>query len=155
MAEFAPVGGRTFIGEQVHMDGAIRCREDLHIDGSFEGIIDLAEHRLTVGEKGRVAAEIRVRNATIRGQVKGNILSKGKIEITRPARFVGKIEAEGIAVEDGAYLKAVIRLTRDPAADAIPGHGPLEARTFSDEKRVEATPGPDLNQGSETCRSSE
>ena len=110
--EFAPVGGRTFIGEQVHMDGFIRCREDLYIDGSFEGTIELEQHRLTVGEKGRVAAEIRVRNASINGQVKGNILSEGKIEITRHGRFVGKIEAEGIIVADGAYLKAVIQMAR-------------------------------------------
>jgi cytoskeletal protein CcmA (bactofilin family) len=155
LEEFVPVGGRTFIGEQVQMEGLIRCREDLYIDGSFEGTIELKEHRLTVGEKGRVAAEIRVQNATISGQVKGSILSQGKIEITRPGHFVGQIEAGGIAVEDGAYLKAVIRLTRDPVADAIPGPDPFETRTFPGEKRVEETPGSGLNQGNETCRSFE
>jgi cytoskeletal protein CcmA (bactofilin family) len=152
LEEFVPMGGRTFIGDQVQMEGFIRCGEDLYIDGSFEGTIELKEHRLTVGEKGRVAAEIRVQNATISGQVKGSILSQGKIEITRPGHFVGQIEAGRIAVADGAYLKAVIRLARDPAADAIPGHGPLEAWTVPGEKRVEETPGPGLNQRNETFR---
>ena len=124
--ECRAAGGRTFIGEQVHMDGFIRCREDLHIDGSFEGAIELKEHRLSVGEKGRVAAEIRVRNATISGQVEGNIFSEGKIEITRHGRFVGKLEAEGIAVADGAYLKAVIQMARGPVADPVPVCGPSE-----------------------------
>jgi cytoskeletal protein CcmA (bactofilin family) len=136
-AEFAPLGRRTFIGEQVHMDGFIRCREDLHIDGSFEGTIELKEHRLSVGEKGRVAAEIRVRNATISGQVKGNILSEGKIEITRHGRFVGKIEAEGITVADGAYLKAVIQMARGPAcgpSEECPASGQIDSREAFDQE---------------------
>lgn len=136
-AELAPVARRTFIGEQVQMDGFIRCREDLHIDGSFEGTIELKEHRLSVGEKGRVAAEIRVRNATISGQVKGNILSEGKIEITRQGRFVGKIEAEGITVADGAYLKAVIQMARGPVcgpSEACPASGQIDSREASDQE---------------------
>ncbi len=147
--ELGPVVGRTFIGEQVHLEGIIRCREDLYIDGLVEGTIELKEHRLTVGEKGRVAAEMRVQNATINGQVKGSILSQGKIEITRLGRFVGQIEAGGIAVADGAFLKAVIRLTQDPAADTIPANGPLEQCPASGEIDMEEA----LSQGNETCGS--
>jgi cytoskeletal protein CcmA (bactofilin family) len=154
-AEFVLVADRTFIGEQVHMEGFIRCGEDLHIDGRVEGTVELEEHRLTIGEKGRVDAEIRVKDATISGEVKGTILSQGKIEITRLGRFVGQIEAGGIAVEDGAYLKAVIRLSRDSAADAIPGPGPSETETVPGEEHVEETPGSGLNQENETGRSSE
>jgi cytoskeletal protein CcmA (bactofilin family) len=149
LEELGPVVGRTFIGEQVQMEGFIRCSEDLYIDGSVEGTIELKEHRLTVGEKGRVAAEIRVQNATISGHVKGRILSQGKIEITRLGHFVGQIEAGGIAVADGAYLKAVIRLTRDPAADTISAHGPLEECPASGEIDMEEA----LNPGNKTCRS--
>jgi cytoskeletal protein CcmA (bactofilin family) len=141
-----PEVGRAFIGERVQMEGFIRCREDLHIDGSVEGTIELNEHRLTVGEKGRVAGEIRVRNATISGNVKGSIFSRGHIEITRLGHFEGLIEAEGIAVADGADLKAEIRLTRDPAADTISASGPLTSWTGPGEKRAEETFGPGLNQ---------
>lgn len=119
------------------MDGFIRCREDLHIDGSFEGTIELKEHRLSVGEKGRVAGEIRARNATISGQVEGNILSEGKIEITRHGRFVGKIEAEGIAVADGACLKAVIQMARGTVcglSDECPASGPIDSREAPDQE---------------------
>jgi cytoskeletal protein CcmA (bactofilin family) len=147
--ELAPVVGRTFIGEQVQMQGFIRCREDLYIDGSAEGTIELKEHRLTVGIKGRVAAEMHVQDATISGHVKGRILSQGKVEITRSGHFVGQIEAGGIAVADGAYLKAVIRLTRDPAADTIPENGPLEECPASGEIDMEEA----LNPGNETCHS--
>jgi cytoskeletal protein CcmA (bactofilin family) len=147
LEELGPAVGRTFIGEQVQMEGFIRCREDLVIDGSVEGTIELKEHRLTVGEKGRVAAEIRVQNATISGRVKGRLFSQGKIEITRSGHFVGQIEAGGIAVADGAYLKAAIRLIRDPAAHAIPANGPLEKGPASGEIEMEET----LNQGNETC----
>jgi cytoskeletal protein CcmA (bactofilin family) len=154
--ELLPVADRTFVGEEVHMEGLIRCEEDLYIDGSVEGTIELANHRLTVGETGKVHAEIHAQNATISGRVKGTILSRGKVEITRQGHFEGQIEAGGIAVADGAYLKAVIRLTRDSAADAIPGNGPLEGWTAPpEEKHVEDTPGSALIQGNETGRSIE
>jgi len=148
-AEPLPVAERTFVGDQVHMQGLIRCGEDLYIDGSVEGTIELANHRLTVGEMGRVDAEIHAQNATIRGLVKGSIFSRGKIEITRQGHFEGQIEAGGIVVADGAYLKAVIRLTRD-AGDATPGKDPSEGWTAASEKHLEDNQGSTLNQGNDT-----
>jgi cytoskeletal protein CcmA (bactofilin family) len=148
-AEFMSVAGRTFIGDQVHMEGIIRCREDLFIDGSVKGTIELANHRLTVGEMGRVDAEIHAQNATISGRVKGSILSRGKIEITRHGQFTGQIEAGGVAVADGADLRAVIQLTRDPAAYAIAANGPLEKGPASGKIHMEKA----LNQGNGTCHS--
>jgi cytoskeletal protein CcmA (bactofilin family) len=145
-AELVPAADRTFIGEQVHMEGFIRCGEDLYIEGRVEGTIELEEHRLTIGEKGRVDADIRVQDATISGEVKGTILSHGKVEITRNGRFVGQLESGGIAVEDGVYLKAVIRLRRDSAAAATSGSGPSEIENVSGKEQVEEAPGPGLNQ---------
>jgi cytoskeletal protein CcmA (bactofilin family) len=138
------------------MEGFIRCREDLYIDGWVEGTIELEEHRLTIGEKGRVAAEIRVQDAKISGDVKGTILSHGKVEITRNGRFLGQVESRGIAVEDGAYLKAVIRLSRDAAAAAASGPGSSETGAVpGDEEHVEETSRSGQNKAYETGRSLE
>jgi cytoskeletal protein CcmA (bactofilin family) len=111
----APVDGgkQTIIGEHITIEGAIRGRENLVIDGSMKGNIELAQHQFTVGPKGKVEAEILAENVTVSGRLAGNIQASGKVLITREADFSGEIKAKRIAVEDGAFLKAVIELERD------------------------------------------
>lgn len=116
---------KTIIGEAVSIKGSIHGRGNLLIQGSVKGTIDLNNHHLTVGPNGNVDAEIKAENVTISGQLAGNINARGKVEITKTAVFAGEIKARRIAIEDGAYLKAVIELEREPkpagaAKPAIP-----------------------------------
>lgn len=120
----APVEGKTIIGEQITIDGAIRGKEDLLIEGSVKGRIEVEAHRLTVGSRGQVEAEIQAANVTISGRLVGNINATGKVEITKEADFNGEIKAKSISVEDGAYLKAVIELEREPGKKPVPAIKP-------------------------------
>lgn len=117
---------RTVIGEHITIEGDIRGKEDLLIEGSIKGSIDLGEYHLTVGPKGQVEAEIKADNVTISGRLMGNIHAKGKVAITKEADFTGEIKARRISVEDGAYLKAVIELERAQASPAQPMPKPVE-----------------------------
>ena len=108
----------TIIGEQVSIEGRIKGGEDLVIEGTVEGSIDLEKCHLTVGPKGEVKAEIQAGNVTISGRVTGNIIAQDKVEITKEANFNGDIKAKRISVEDGAYLKAVIEVEREPQKTA-------------------------------------
>ncbi len=112
------VGGKTIIGEQVSVEGSIQGREDLIIEGAVKGSIKLEKYHLIVGSKGKVEAEIHAGNVTISGRVTGNIKAQDKVEITKEADFNGEIKAKRISVEDGAYLKAVIEVEREPQKKA-------------------------------------
>ena len=105
---------RTIIGNQIFIEGVIRGKEDLLIDGSVKGSIELNAHHLTVGPKGQVNAEVHAEHVTISGKLVGNIKATGRVEITKAADFNGEIKAKSISVEDGAFLKAVIELEREP-----------------------------------------
>lgn len=111
---------KTIIGENISIAGDIQGKEDLVIEGSVKGKIELEKHHLTVGSKGQVEAEISADSVTISGQLMGNIKALGKVEITKEADFNGEIKAKRISVEDGAYLKAVIELEREPERKAAP-----------------------------------
>jgi cytoskeletal protein CcmA (bactofilin family) len=86
----------------------------------------LKSHQLTVGSKGQVEAEVRAANITISGKLEGNINASGRVEITKEADFNGEIKAKSISVEDGAYLKAVIELEREPTQKTVPLGKPEE-----------------------------
>jgi cytoskeletal protein CcmA (bactofilin family) len=103
---------KTVIGQHISVEGIIRGGENLVIEGSMKGTIELEKHQVTVGPNGQVEAEIHADNVTISGRLAGNIKAHGKVEITKDADFSGEIKAKRIAVEDGAYLKAVIELER-------------------------------------------
>lgn len=109
----------TIIGNQVSIEGKIKGGEDLVIEGTVEGSIELEKCHLTVGPKGEVKAEIQAGNVTISGRVTGNIKAQDKVEITKEADFNGDIKAKRISVEDGACLKAVIEVEREPQKKAM------------------------------------
>lgn len=121
----AATAEKTVIGEDISIKGSIHGKGDLVIQGSIKGTIDLNNHHLTVGPNGNVEAEVNAEHVTIGGHLAGNINARGKVEITKTAVFTGEIKAKRISVEDGAYLKAVIELEREPkpqgpAKPAIP-----------------------------------
>lgn len=105
--------GKTIIGKQVAIEGGIQGSEDLVIEGTVRGSIELEKFHLTVGPKGKVEAEIRAGNVTVSGQLKGNIKALDRVDITKDADFNGEIKAKRISVEDGAYVKAVIEVERE------------------------------------------
>jgi cytoskeletal protein CcmA (bactofilin family) len=114
----------TIIGENISIEGHIRGNEHLVIEGSMKGNVQLEGHDFRVGSKGRVEGEIKAENVKISGQMIGNIMTKGKVEITKEADFMGDIRAKGISIEDGAYFKGSIELAQEPHRKTIPGEKP-------------------------------
>jgi cytoskeletal protein CcmA (bactofilin family) len=124
-------GDGTLIGEHISIEGTIRADEDIVIDGSMKGTIEVKTHQLTVGPKGKVEADVTAESVVISGRMTGNIIARSKVLITKNADFSGQIKAKRIAVEDGAYIKASIELERE-GEKAAPGAAqrPIDAMTF-------------------------
>ncbi|HSB17519.1 MAG TPA: polymer-forming cytoskeletal protein [Bryobacteraceae bacterium] len=114
--------GGALIGKSVVMKGQVYSREDLYIDGEVEGTVELQEHRLTIGPNGKVQAGIKAREVVVIGTVHGNIEAADKIDIRKDAKLVGDIRTSRIVIEDGAYFKGSIDISRTevskPAAPA-------------------------------------
>ncbi|MDX2150060.1 MAG: polymer-forming cytoskeletal protein [Bryobacteraceae bacterium] len=112
-------GGAAIIGASVAIRGDITASEDLVINGHVEGTIQLDEHRLSVGPRGKVKAQIAAREVMIQGNVEGDIEARDKITIKNDGSLVGDIRVAGIVIEDGAYFKGSIDIIR-PAVEAAP-----------------------------------
>jgi cytoskeletal protein CcmA (bactofilin family) len=80
------------------------------------------EEKTIIGEHISIEGSISGReDLEIAGSMKGNIKSHEKVELTREADFYGEIRANSISVEDGAYIKGVIELDREPNRKSSPG----------------------------------
>ena len=83
--------------------------------------------------------EIAARNVSVSGEFKGNIKSHEKVEITREADFYGEIKAKSISIEDGAYIKGVIELDREPNRKSTGAQKP-NATTAPETGKAPGTP---------------
>jgi cytoskeletal protein CcmA (bactofilin family) len=106
------------LGPSLHVKGEINGNEDLHIDGSVEGLISLEDRKLTVGASAKVSADIVAREIVVYGSVKGNLRARDRIEIKKDGSVIGDLTTARIMIEDGAYFKGSIEIER---GDAQPG----------------------------------
>ena len=112
--------GVAVLGKSVMVKGQILSREDLTIDGEVEGTVELQENRLTIGPNGRVQASVKAREIVILGTVHGNVEATEKIDIRKEAKLVGDIKTQRIVIEDGAYFKGSIDITKPEVAKTVP-----------------------------------
>ena len=99
------------IGASMTIKGDIRAREELLVDGEVEGSLE-SQSSLTVGQNGKVRANIKAREVIVYGSVRGNVEVAEKIAIRDQGSLVGDIKAAGISIDDGAYFKGSIDIVR-------------------------------------------
>ncbi len=110
-------GGRAVIGPSIQIKGELSGGEDLLIEGRIEGKVALAQHAVTVGAKGRLAADIHARAVHVEGEVEGNIAAEELIVLKKSARVRGDLVAPRVVIEDGARFKGSVDMeTKRPAA---------------------------------------
>ena len=126
----AAVGSAT-LGKNVTVKGQIMSREDLTIDGEVEGTVECQEHRLTIGPNGRVHAGLKAREIVIYGSIQGNVEAAEKIDIKKEAKLVGDIKTSRIMIEDGAYFKGSIDITKAAQPQRPPAAPPIVAAAAS------------------------
>jgi cytoskeletal protein CcmA (bactofilin family) len=110
--------GTAALGKNVTIKGQIFAREDLMIDGEVEGTVECQEHRLTIGPNARVQAGLKAREIVIHGSIQGNVDATDKIDIKKEAKLVGDIKTSRIVIEDGAYFKGSIDISKAGAKAA-------------------------------------
>jgi cytoskeletal protein CcmA (bactofilin family) len=106
-----------WLGSSLRVKGDISGAEDLLIDGAVEGMIQLDEHKVTVGTTAKLKADINARDVVVYGYVKGNVHATGRIEIKRNGAVIGNLTTAQIMIEDGADFKGSIEIDRGPTKE--------------------------------------
>ena len=96
------------ITQGIRIKGEITGKEDLFIDGTLEGKLDLGNASVTVGPNGKVTADVSAREVVIRGQLDGKIDGKERVQLWNSGRVTGEVRTERLAIEDGALLRGKV-----------------------------------------------
>ncbi len=108
----AASGTTARLGASLHVKGEITGNEDLHIDGTVEGLVQLDDRKLTVGASAKLTADVVAREVVVFGSVKGNLRARDRIEIKKDGSVIGDLTTARIMIEDGAYFKGAIEIDR-------------------------------------------
>jgi len=134
------------IGKSVVVKGQILSREDLTIEGEVEGTVEAQEHRLTVGQNGKVNASVKARELVVLGAIQGNVDITDKIDIRKEAKLVGDIKTARIVIEDGAFFKGNIDIVR-PEPSRQPAPQPASKPQAAAPVSAPASAGPAMTAG--------
>lgn len=116
------------IGSGIQVNGDITGDENLVIEGKVDGSIKLDANEVSVGQSGRVKADVSARIVRIDGRVDGDITGQEKVVITKSGNVRGNIKAPRVLLEDGAIFKGSI--------DMDPGDPVTERSATSSQKKT-------------------
>ena len=123
----------SVIGPTLVFKGELSADEDLIIEGHIEGTIAHHKKHLTVGEQGRVKADIHASSVIVLGQLVGDIRSDGTVTLAKGANVEGNIFCSRIAMEEGAMFKGKIDMREPPKETVVPKE-PLQAEPVRTDK---------------------
>lgn len=132
------------IGKSIVIKGDVTGEESLVIEGRVDGTIHLKNNDLTVGQSGRVNANVTANVVRIDGEVTGDIVGLEKVVVTKTGRVHGNIVGPRVTLEDGAKFKGSIDMDptgadRAAAAPSRPSAPSASARApAADAKPAEA-----------------
>jgi cytoskeletal protein CcmA (bactofilin family) len=106
-------GEFAHIGKSVVIKGELSGSEDLYLDGQVEGSILLKGNNLTVGPNGQVKANVNAKGVVVQGKLEGNLAASDRVELRKSAIVMGDIATQRIAIEEGAYLKGKVDISKD------------------------------------------
>ena len=96
------------VTQGIRIKGEVTGKEDIFLDGTLEGKLDLGNAVVTVGPNGKIKADISGREVIVRGQVEGKISGTERVQLWNTGRVVGEVRTERLAIEDGATLRGYV-----------------------------------------------
>lgn len=107
------------IGKSITIKGDLSGEEDIQVEGTVEGRVDLPNNQFTVGPEGRVRAEIHAKLVVVIGQVNGNIVAAERLEVQATGVIHGDVKSPRLIVHEGAVINGSIEMSKAPAPAKI------------------------------------
>ena len=100
------------LGANLHVKGELTGCEDLVIEGTFEGLVQLDDGNLTIARTAKVTADIVAAEIVVSGEVKGNVRAKERIRLKTDGSVTGDLTTPEILIEDGALFKGSVEIDK-------------------------------------------
>lgn len=112
----------THLGQSLVIHGQLQSDEDIVIDGVVQGQVHIRGAMLTVGERGKIEADVHGTRVLVRGSVHGSITATERIELSAEASVHGSLSANQVVIVDGARYDGSIDMQRRTVAAKVAQH---------------------------------
>jgi cytoskeletal protein CcmA (bactofilin family) len=109
------------IGRSLTIKGDLTAAEDLTVDFTLEGSIDLPGYKLMVDEPASVQARVTAGSVIVRGRLDGHVAAD-RLEISSTGSVQGSVVASKLLMQDGALLNGPVNTERAQAAASVARH---------------------------------
>ena len=98
----------SWLGPSLRVKGEISGHGDLLVDGSVQGVVHLSAWKLTIGPAANLEADLTAGEVLVRGNVKGNVHAKRRIEVGHEGSVIGDLTTRQVLIQDGARFRGSI-----------------------------------------------
>jgi len=110
----------SLIGAETSIEGNIRFKGGLRIDGRVKGDVIADEDQvsmLVISEDARIEGQVRVAHLLINGEVIGPVYSSELLELQPKARITGDVQYNALEMHGGAVVSG--KLTHAEAGEPV------------------------------------
>jgi len=94
----------TILGPESNFEGKLIFEGTVRIDGTFKGEIE-TPNVLVVGQGAKVEATLKVGSIIVNGEVEGDIIATGTVELNAPAIIRGNITTPDLTMAKGVIFE--------------------------------------------------
>ena len=125
--------GYSVIDDQLSISGDIHTEGTIRVDGRIEGTMHRAD-TLIIGAAGAVVGNIEAREVVIGGELSGDLMVSGRVEVQKSATVRGDIRAAAVMLEEGGTVHGHVSIHPIGADSAM----------IPSERRLALTPSRDM-----------
>ena len=109
------------IERNLKINGDLTAGEDLTVDCTFQGSIQLPGHHLTIARQSEVHAAVSAQTVTVHGNFEGQIEAEF-LHVTPDANVNATVIAKKFTIQEGALFNGSVNTERARAAAEVAKH---------------------------------
>lgn len=109
------------ITKNLSISGDLTAGEDLTVDCTFDGSIQLPGHHLTIAQRSQVRAAVAAEIVTVHGHFEGQIEAE-TLHVAAGANVNATVVAKKLTIQDGAQFTGAVNTERARAAGDVARH---------------------------------
>ena len=121
--------GYSVIDDQLSISGDIQTEGTIRVDGRVEGTLHRVD-TLIIGAGGTVVGNVEGREVVIGGDLCGNLVVSGRVEVQASATVQGDIHAAAVMLQEGGTVHGHVSI--HPVGSSVP--------SIPSERRLALTP---------------
>lgn len=94
----------SIIGADMVVDGNIRAKEAVRVEGTVNGDVD-TEGALIISSSGKVKGNVKGSSIIIGGSLEGDLTSGGRTEVASTGKVIGNIRTKSLVVDENGVFQ--------------------------------------------------